>query len=402
MEQPYPTLDATYDAYADHVAPGKVALYRQIGFVGVMGERAGAWFADAFSGERIYNCHCNGGVFNLGHRNPQVLAAVRDALETVDIGNHHMVSGYRAALAIRLAATTDDLLPGVMFAASGGEAIDLAIKTVRGITGRPGIVSASGAWHGCTGLALAAGDVSYRAPFGPNLPGFTQVGFDDTAALEAAVGDDTAGVLLEAIPATLGMREASPGYFAAVQEICRARGAKLIVDEVQSGLGRTGRMWCYQHYGIAPDVVVTGKGLSGGVYPIAATLMTSELLHFYDAFPLIHFSTFGGAEPGCAAGLAVLDVVEAPGFLERVESLGQRFAQGFRDQPFVLHRRGMMMGLEFDDDGGGLAAMARLRGSGILVVYANNAPSAVQFLPPLILTDQEADDIIERVRRTFA
>jgi acetylornithine/succinyldiaminopimelate/putrescine aminotransferase len=289
-----------------------------------------------------------------------------------------------------------------MFAASGGEAIDLAIKTVRGATGRTGIVSANGSYHGPTGLALAAGDVEYRAPFGPNLPGFTHVDFDDVAAMAAAVGADTAGVLLEAIPATLGMREASPGYFAQVQSICREHGAKLIIDEVQSGLGRTGRVWCYQHYGISPDVVVSGKGLSGGVYPIAAALMTSELLAFYDAHPLLHFSTFGGAEPGCAAGLAVLDVIEEPGFLERVEALGMRFATGLRDQPFLLHRRGMMMGLKFEDDNGGIVAMTRLAASGILVVYANNDPSAVQFLPPLTITDEEADDIIDRIGQTFS
>ena len=398
MEQPYPTLEATYDAYAKHIAPGNVALYRQLGLLGAMGERQGAWFVDAFSGERIYDCHCNGGVFNLGHRNPQVLQAVQEALETVDIGNHHLVSGYRAALAARLAATTDGQLPGVKFAASGAEAIDLAIKTVRAVTGRSGIVSADGSYHGSTGLALAAGDVYYRGPFGPNLPGFTQVGYDDVAGLDAAVGDDTAGVLLEAIPATLGMREASPGYFAQVQSICRERGAKLIVDEVQSGLGRTGRIWCYEHYGISPDVVVTGKGLSGGVYPIAAALMTSELLRFYDDHPLRNFSTFGGAEPGCAAGLAVLDVIEAPGFLERVETLGQRFVEGFRDQPFVLQGRGMMMGLRFEEHLEGIAAMR----AGIFFVYANHDRSAVQFLPPLTITDEEADDIIDRTCRAFA
>jgi acetylornithine/succinyldiaminopimelate/putrescine aminotransferase len=402
VEQPYPTLDATYDAYAEHVAPGKVAFYRQLGLLGVMGERRGAWFADAFTGERIYNCHCNGGVFNLGHRNPQVVEAVKKALDTVDIGNHHMVSGHRAALAERLASTTEGLLPGVMFAVSGGEAIDLAIKTVRGATGRSEIVSAGGSYHGCTGLALAAGDRSYRVPFGPNLPGFAQVAYDDVAALDSAVGDDTAAVLLEAIPATLGMREASAGYFERVQDICRERGAKLIIDEVQSGLGRTGRIWYYQHHDIAPDSIVTGKGLSGGVYPMAATLMTSELLHFYDAHPLVHFSTFGGAEPGCAAGLAVLDIIEAPGFLERVEELGQRFAEGLRDQSFELHRRGMMMGLKFEDDHGGMVAMTRLRSAGILVVFANNEPSAVQFLPPLTLTDEEADDIIDSVCGAFA
>ena len=135
---------------------------------------------------------------------------------------------------------------------------------------------------------------------------------------------------------------------------------------------------------------------------MAAMLMTSELVHFYDAHPMVHFSTFGGAEPGCAAAVAVLDIIETPGFLERVEELGQRFADGFRDLPFRLRRRGMMVGLNFEHDHVGMAAMTQLWAAGIMVVYANADPSTVQFLPPLTLTDEEADEIIDRVRGAFA
>lgn len=402
MRQPYDSAAAAADVYARHVGPGKVALYRQLGVTGVMGRRNGATFEDAYTGEAIFNCHCNGGVFNLGHRNPRVVEALREALDSLDIGNHHLISGFRASLAERLAATTGGVLSGVMFAASGGEAVDLAIKTVRGATGRPTIVSALDSYHGPTGLALAAGGRSYRDPFGANLPGFIQVPYDDLAALEATVDGNTAGVLLEAVPATLGMRPPSDGYFAGVADLCRRRGAKLIVDEVQSGLGRTGRIWCYQHYGIEPDMVVVGKGLSGGVYPMAALLMRERLLHFYDDFPLVHFSTYGGAELGCAPALAVLDIIEEPGFLERVEHLGERFDDGFQGLPFVLYRTGLMMGLDFGEDGAGVAAMGRFLAAGVLAVYANNAPSCLQFLPPLTLTDAEADEIIARVRGIFA
>ncbi len=401
MEQPYPSLDATSDAYARHVAPGKVDLYRQLGMLAVMGEREGAIFSDAFTGKRVFNCHCNGGVFNLGHRHPRVVQSLREALDSLDIGNHHLVSGLRAQLAERLAATTAGALPGVMFAASGSEAIDLAIKTARGVTGRSGIVSAAGSYHGQTGFALAAGDTAYRAPFGPNLPGFTQVPFDDLGALARAVGDDTAAVVLEPIPATLGMREPSAGFFEEVAELCRHKGAKLILDEVQTGLGRTGRIWCYQHHDIRPDMLVTGKGLSGGMYPMSATLMTEELLHFYDGFPLVHFSTYGGAEIGCSAALAVLDVIEAPGFLERVEDLGERFGKGFAGLPFSVQGRGLMLGLKFAAEGAGMEVMPRFLAAHLLVVYAHHDPSTVQFLPPLTLTDAEADEIIARIQGIF-
>lgn len=270
MDQPSESRAATFESFGRHVSPGKVLTYAKYEFDPVMGARAGAQFSDAFSDRRWFNCHCNGGVFNLGHRNEEVVSAVQEALETLDIGNHHLVSGWRARLAERLAATTDGRLPGVVFGVSGGEAIDLALKLARAATGRNGVVSASGGYHGHTGLALAAGDPQYRDPFGPNLPGFVQVPFDDLQAMEAAVGTQTAAVILEPIPATLGMPIPSEGYLRGVQELCRAAGAKLILDEVQTGLGRTGAVSCHQRDGLDPDMVVSGKGLSGfRRFPIA-------------------------------------------------------------------------------------------------------------------------------------
>ena len=401
MDQPYRDREAAFAAFGRHVDGGKAAIFGQLGLDVVMGERAGARFSDAYSDRRFWNCHSNGGVFNLGHRHPRVIAAVRDALEHLDIGNHHLVSGMRAALAERLVATTGGRLSGVVYAVAGGEAVDLAIKVVRGVTGRSGVVSARGGYHGHTGLALAAGDAQYRESFGPNLPGFVQVPFNDAGAIDAAVGDDTAAVLLETIPATLGMPIPSPGYLARVQEICRARGAKLVLDEVQTGLGRTGRMWAYQHEQLEPDVVVTGKGLSGGIYPIAATLMTRELHAFFDDHPFIHISTFGGAELGCAAALAVLDVVEEPGFLPRVAALGERFGAELGGRSFELRRRGMFMGLKFPAERAGMFAAKVLYDAGVFAVWANNDSSVLQFLPSLILTDDEAGELIATVKKAL-
>lgn len=398
----YPSRDALFEAFARHVSAGKVATYREFGFDVVMGERAGVFFHDAFDPtRRFFNCHCNGGVFNLGHRNPAVLAAVASALEHLDIGNHHLVSAHRARLAERLAATTDGALPGVVFGVGGGEAMDLALKLARGVTGRAGVVSASGGYHGHTGLAMAAGDAQYRDPFGPNLPGFVQVPFDDLGAMDAAVGDDTAAVLLEPIPATLGMPIPSDGYLAGVEALCRDRGALFVVDEVQTGLGRTGARWCHQLDGLAPDVVVTGKGLGGGVYPISATLMRAEHHAFFDDHPFVHISTFGGSELGCAAALAVLDALEAPGFLERVRALGERIEAGLSGCPFVVRRRGLFMGLKLPMELGGMAAAKMLGDAGVFTVYANNDRSVVQFLPPLVISDDEADELVSLVRGTF-
>jgi len=398
---PYPDRDSLFNDFARHVSPGKAKFFRMAGMDVVMGARSGATFSDAFDGRTFYNCHSNGGVFNLGHRNPRVTAALRDALDALDIGNHHLMSGHRARLAARLCRSSWSGIEGVVFGVSGGEAIDLAIKVVRAATKRPGIVSACGGYHGHTGLALAAGDPSYRDPFGPNLPGFSQVPFDDIPAIEEAVSDTTAAVILEPIPATLGMPIPSEGYLRAVQDICRARGAKLIIDEVQTGLGRTGTTWYYAQENIEPDVVVTGKGLSGGIYPITATLMTKELHAFFESNPFIHISTFGGAELGCAAALEVLDILEEPGFLQRVRDLSDRFAEAFAGMPFELRRRGLMMGLKFPDASGGMLATRMVYEAGIFAVWANNDTSVLQFLPPLTITDEDFSAIVARMKKVF-
>jgi acetylornithine/succinyldiaminopimelate/putrescine aminotransferase len=402
IEQPYPNAAAVEAAFARHVNPGKVEAFRALGLGIVMGARDGARFQDAYTGEWYWNCHCNGGVFNLGHRNPRVIAALRDALDDLDIGNHHFVSGWRARLAEQLAATTGDRLPGVVFGVSGGEAIDLALKLARGVTQRPKIVSVRGGYHGHTGLALATGDPSYRDPFGPNLTGFVQVPFDDLDAMNAVVDDTTAAVIVESIPATLGFPMPSPGYLAALGDLCHARGALLVLDEVQTGLGRTGTVWSYEQDAAQPDMVVTGKGLSGGMYPITATLLTEPLLGFFDKHPFVHISTFGGAELGCVAASTVLDIVTEPAFLARVRALGDRFGEGLSGLPFVLRRRGMTMGLKFAGDGDGLLAAASLIRAGVFAVFANNDTSVVQFKPPLTVTDAEVDEIIATVHKALA
>ncbi len=400
--QPFSDKAATSAAYAEHVNRGKVAAYDALGLDIVMGAREGSWFTDAYDESRRWlNCHCNGGVFNLGHRHPAVVTAVRDALDHLDIGNHHLISGWRAELARRLAATTGDRLSGVVFGAGGGESIDLALKVARGHTGRQTIVSAVGGYHGHTGLSMATGDPQYRDPFGPNPPGFVQVPFGDLDALASVVDDTTAAVILETIPATLGMPLPPPGYLAAAGDLCRAAGAVFVLDEIQTGLGRTGTLWSHTQDGAEPDIVVTGKGLSGGLVPITAALMTREVHAFFDEHPFVHISTFGGAELGCAAALAVLDIVEAPGFLDRVEVVGARIEQGLAGLPLEVRRRGLFMGLKFADPAGGMTATQQVIPAGIFAIFANNDPSVLQLLPPLTISDDEVDWLLGRLREVL-
>lgn len=401
--QPFPSYEELAEVFREHVAPGKLAYYEGRGLQLVMGPRQGIWFEDAFTGMRFINCHCNGGVFNLGHCNPTVTQAVAGALGELDIANHHFASGHRARLAQRLSATTENALPRIVFGVSGGEAVDLAIKAARGTTGRATIISAKGGYHGHTGLSLAAGDPAFRDPFGQNLPGFVQVPFDDVGAMERAIDEQTAAVILEPIPATLGMPLPSSDYFPEVRRLCTERGARLLLDEVQTGLGRTGRWWGYQHEGVIPDAIITGKGLSGGIYPISATLLTKEMHAVLDGGPdpFLHISTFGGSELGCVAANAVLDLVGAPGFLDRVAALSDRFGRELEGLPFELRRRGLFMGLAFDSENAAFGALLRLFQQGVFSFPAGNDRTVLQFLPPLIISDEEAGDLIARVKKAL-
>ncbi|MEW5722257.1 MAG: aminotransferase class III-fold pyridoxal phosphate-dependent enzyme [Thermodesulfobacteriota bacterium] len=295
-----------------------------------------------------------------------------------------------------------------VFGVSGGEAVDLAIKVARGYTGRVKIISARGGYHGHTGLALAAGDEKYRKPFGPPAPGFVQVPFADLEALAGEMDGTTAAVLLETIPATLGMTVPPPEYLPRVRDLCDRTGALLILDEVQTGLGRTGRLWAFEHFGVLPDIVVLGKGLSGGIYPLTATVLRKPLESVFHADPHIHVSTFGGAELGCFTALKVLEICSAPAFLDHVNRLAGFFRRGV-DELARKHRvleglrqLGLFMGLKMEDDLCGPLLCAAAYQNGLFLVYANNDKSVCQFLPPLVIREDEAAYVLERLDLALA
>jgi acetylornithine/succinyldiaminopimelate/putrescine aminotransferase len=392
------------DAFSAHVSSGKAAFYRRHGMDFVMGRREGPWLTDMDGGKRLYNLHCNGGVFNLGHRNPELVATLARVLEGEDIGNHHLMSRARAELAALLARLLPERLSYTVFGVSGGEAVDLAIKVARAATGRPTIISARGGYHGHTGLALAAGDDRYRAPFGPAAPGFVQVPFGDLEAMDRAVRGEAAAVLLETVPATLGMVVPSADYLRGVAKLCAERGALLVLDEVQAGLGRSGRLWAFEHFGVAPDILVLGKGLSGGLYPITATVLRSDLEAVFHEDPFVHISTFGGAEPGCRVAQRVLEISSSPDFLVHVNALAAAFREGVsglieRHRGFLkgLRQLGLLMGLELPDELCGPILTRTAYDHDLLLVYAANDTSVCQLLPPLVMPLEDLPWVLERL-----
>ena len=396
------------ERFARHISSGKAEFFAGAGIDFVMGQREGLVIRD-IDGHALLDCHCNGGVFNLGHRHPRIVAALQRAAAELDIGNHHLISEARALLGEKLAEIAPGDINRVILGVSGGEAVDMALKLARGHTGRSRIISAQGGYHGHTGLALAAGDAQYRQPFGPPAPGFQQIPFGDLDALANVMAEDVAAVIFETIPATVGILLPPEDFYAGVRELCDRYGAVMIIDEVQTGLGRCGQFWGIDTYGVVPDIIVAGKGLSGGLYPMSATLYRDALNPFMHDNPFIHVSTCGGAEIGCHITLEVLNILTEPDFLAHVNELAAQFTQGLavlqERHPRTLvevRQRGLMMGLRLARPEFGPLFTRIGFSAGLLAIYANNDPSVVQLLPPLIISAAEAAQIMGRLEVTFS
>jgi len=394
--------------FSDYVSSGKADFFQKYGMDFVMGRREGSYIYDLDGEKRLFNLHCNGGVFNLGHRNNELMELLRESLDELDIGNHHLMSRERAKLARQLA----ELMPGdltyTVFGVSGGEAIDLAIKVSRGYTHRSKVISAKGGYHGHTGLALATGDEHFRKPFGSQQPGFVQVPFGNLKALADEANEETAAVILETVQATFGMVIPSSEYLQGVRELCEELGIVLIIDEVQTGLGRTGKLWAFEHFDIIPDIVVLGKGLSGGIYPITATVLRKPLESVFHDDPFIHISTFGGAELGCRVASRVLEISSDSQFLDKVNRLALLFREGVdtlqgKHGKFLkgLRQLGLMMGLELRDEISGPLLTKTAYDNDLLMVYAGNDTSISQFLPPLVMNESDVNYVLDQLDKAL-
>lgn len=392
-----------------HLVPGRVAVLRAAGIPFVMGRREGYRIWD-IDGQALMDFHLNGGTYNLGHRNPALLATLRAAFDTLDIGNHHFPSVERAHLAERLSALAPSKMPMTVFAAGGGEAVDVAIKSARRATGRRRIVTIDSGYHGATGLSGAAGNDDNARYFASDRPeDFIKVPFNDTDAIERALaGGDVAAVMIETIPATSGFPVPADGYLAQAAACARAHGALYIADEVQTGLGRTGTLWGVQQWGVEPDLMIIGKGLSGGLYPMAAVMMREPVGQWLHDNGWGHVSTFGGAEPGCRVARHVLEITADPATLGHARTIAAHLQQGLAGlaarYPVLraVRARGLVMGLEMAGSDGGMRMMAALFRAGIWAIVAGFDPRVVQFKPGLLLTMAEADEALGRVETALA
>lgn len=403
--------------YAKHVNAPKVRTFKGFGLGIVPGERKGVKFR-TLAGPRpsdspmeLFDCHTCGGVYNLGHQNPRIIQVLKDALDGgLDIGDHLQLSEWRAILGKKLAELMPPGITKTTFGVSGGEAVDTAIKFSRAYTKRKGCISAIGGFHGHTGFALATGDPGFKENFLWNLPGFEQVPFGDGDALKKTISDDVACVILETIPATGGVLIAPEGYFSEVRELCDEHGVMMIIDEVQTGLGRTSHFWAiygglYENEKVVPDFMVLGKGMSSGIYPISTCSYKPFIeKSVFKEDPFIHISTTGGSDLGCAIACEMLDIQSDPEFLKHVKEMGKLFSKGLEeiadDNSELIKEvrgRGLIWGMEFNSETFGQLAMLSIIKEGVLQNYCGNRKDTLIMMPPLIVKEEEIEEIIERI-----
>ena len=329
----------------------------------------------------------------LGHAHPAVVAAVTEQVATLG----HTSNLYVNPVTVELAEALLDVagVSGkVLFCNSGAEAVEGALKISR-LTGRGGVVACTGAFHGRTmGALTLTGQQPKRAPFEPLLPGVTHVPFGDVDALRAAVDESTAAVFLEPVLGEGGVIPAPEGYLQAAREITSVAGALLVLDEVQTGIGRLGSWFAFQQAGITPDVVTLAKGLGGGL-PIGAVIGVGAAADLLG--PGQHGTTFGGNPIACAAGLAVLRTIAADGLLDHVAGLGKTLTAGIENlrHPLVtgVRGRGLLLGIALGRPVAATVAAAA-QDAGFLVNAVG--PDTLRLAPPLILDDAQASGLPRR------
>jgi acetylornithine aminotransferase len=330
----------------------------------------------------------------LGHAHPAVVAAVSQQIATLGHVSNLYVAEPPVALAELLLALAGR--PGrVLFCNSGAEANEAAFKLSR-LTGRTHVVSTRGGFHGRTMGALAlTGQPAKADPFRPLPPEVTHIGYGDADALREAVTDRTAMVILEPIQGENGVVVPPPGYLAAAREICTATGALLVLDEVQTGIGRTGHWFAHQADGVEPDVVTLAKGLGGGL-PLGACIAFGPAADLFG--PGSHGTTFGGNPVSCAAALAVIRTIAGEGLLDSVKRVGEQIRRGVEALGLQVRGAGLLLGIVLPEPTSS-ALSAALRDAGFLVNPVQ--PDVIRLAPPLILNAEQADAFLAALKQVL-
>jgi ornithine--oxo-acid transaminase len=417
------------DLHAQTINPQFVRLLRTIGFDRRWARAEGAYLWDE-AGNRYLDLLGGFGMFNVGRNNPRVREALVEALELDRPGSVQLgVDSLPALLAEELLGRAPGSVERVLFTSSGTEAVEAALKLGRAATGRSRVLSAEHGFHGLTLGALSATAASeFTSRFGPLLPGFEKVPWNDLEALERELArEDVAIFIVEPVQGK-GVNLPAHGYLEGAQELCRRYGTLLCVDEVQTGFGRTGRLLALEHWGLEPDLITVAKSLSGGYVPVGALLMSAEVYDgVFDSLPnaVSHGSTFAPNDLAMVAGLATLRELDEQGLVERSARLGELLLERTRPlaqrSPVVREVRGLglMWAIEFEEPDGGsrtwklleriqpglfsqLVIVPLFRDHRILSQVAGHGLNVLKALPPLVVTEDDLDWFVSGLEETVA
>jgi acetylornithine/LysW-gamma-L-lysine aminotransferase len=361
----------------------------------VRGQGAHLWDSD---GKEYIDCVGGQGSANVGHANPAVARALADQAGRLTVATEVFYNDQRAALEAKLIAIAPNHFNRVFLCNSGAEAIEGAIKFARYHTGRKEIVAMMRGFHGRTMGALSATwEPKYREPFEPLVPGFKHVPFENLDRASQAIGENTAAVLIELVQGEGGVRPASRDYIQALAQLCRQRSALLIIDEVQTGFGRTGKMFATEHYDIEPDLIALAKSIAGGL-PMGAVLIGD---HIRQLEPQTHGTTFGGSPLVCAAANAAIDYMVENDLAARAAELGEYTLGRLKriESPLIREVRGMglLIGVELK-----VKVTPILQGlmeRGVLALPAG--PNVLRLLPPLVIEKSDLDLVVDQIEQVL-
>jgi putrescine aminotransferase len=392
--------------YEKFVNPGMASLFRYMGLSAVEWKAKGSTVT-VHNGDEYLDLLGGYGVFSAGHSHPTIVNAVREQLERMSMSSRLLLNKPMADLAELLANVTPGDLTYSFFCNSGTEAVEAALKLARLTKKKPGIISTKGSFHGKSMGALSAtGRDLFRQPFSPLLSGFKHVPFGSADEIRRAIDNDTAAVIVEPIQGEGGVIVPPSGYLKELRAVCDEMDVLLIVDEVQTGLGRTGKLFAVDHEDVVPDIICLAKALGGGVMPIGAIVARPHLWTGFAEAPFLHTSTFGGGPLACAAAIASIKVILEEDLCAKSTARGDQFLSTLRDlqrqHPDIVSEvrgQGLIIGIEFTDAGYAGFTISELVNNKIIAAYTLNNPKVIRIEPPLVITEAETQRALEVLKQ---
>lgn len=394
--------------FGKHISDGQLRYLRAAHLDMLESLPKGIGFTNSCDGAKVVDGFTSAGCFNVGRGNKSIIAALVEGLDGHDLGGSGLISRAKVKFARKLAEICPAGLERILPAGSGAEAIEAALKLAWGATGRPRIISMFKAYHGHSGYSLSInGKDYYKELFLPLSSDVDFAEFGNIADIRRLASKDTAAIILEPIQGEGGIHVADDAYLHALRQICDDLGIVLIFDEIQTGFGRSGKLWASEHSGVVPDIMVVAKSIGGGVFPNAAAIYRDipRLSNFVDANPQFHNTSGGFSDLGCVVSSQVIDYICENKLWENADVMGSKFRGGLaelrRNLPGVIKEirgRGLMIGIEYKYEFMGALMADCLARHNIFAAYSGNAPQVMRFMLPITITEYEVDIVLAKIK----